>query len=370
MNVYAAYGQGSVTGDDHGLCSTDRCSGTHSASRGGGRMSPEDAPLRCRIGSAVLYGFSSFFIVVVNKHVLSDLRFPSFQVLGLGQMVSTVVILYFLRLIGVISFPRLDWSLPAKIWPLPAVYVGNLVFGLGSTKHLSLPMMTVLRRFSILMTMLGERFFLRKKTSLSVQLSVYGMIFGAVIAALNDLAFDLAGYLFVLANDFFTAANGVISKKKLEARELGRNGLTYYNALFMAGPLFVITFALGDIERAYQYDRWRSVEFVVSFGLSCVLGTVLMYCTVLCTHYNSALTTTVIGCLKNIIVTYYGMANGADYIFTWANFVGLNISIVASVAYSYVVFSDKRSSDGTPAEHLPTLPTTTQQASNGKLLHT
>ena len=77
-----------------------------------------------------------------------------------------------------------------KIWPLPLFYIGNMLFGLGGTKELSLPMMTVLRRFSILMTMIGEFYLLKVNPDIKVQLSVYLMIFGAIVAACNDLAFS------------------------------------------------------------------------------------------------------------------------------------------------------------------------------------
>ena len=126
-------------------------------------------------------------------------------------MLTTILVLYSGKMLGKVSFPSLSSETFPKVWPLPLFYLGNLVFGLGSTQVLSLPMMTVLRRFSILMTLLGSPFLylcviknnmimfigeyliLKSRPSLSVCASVFLMILGAVVAAIDDLAFSVKG---------------------------------------------------------------------------------------------------------------------------------------------------------------------------------
>lgn len=298
----------------------------------------EQNAMFARVASALFYGLSSFMITVVNKTVLTSFAFPSFQVLGIGQMFATILVLFIAKKVHYVEYSNLEAATFTKIWPLPLIYIGNMIFGLGGTKQLSLPMFTALRRFSILMTMIAEYYILGIKARMSIQMSVYTMILGAVVAALNDLAFNLEGYIFILLNDFFTAANGVYMKKKLDSKELGKYGLMYYNSLFMLGPSILLAWWTGDIIATLEFPDWTNLFFIFQFLLSCIMGFILLYSMLLCTLYNSALTTTIIGCLKNICVTYLGMVIGGDYIFSWLNFVGLNLSVIGSLVYTWVTF--------------------------------
>ena len=73
-----------------------------------------------------------------------------------GQMLATLVLLYTGKLLGTLKLPDLSPASLSQVWPLPLFYLANLLFGLAGTQALSLPMLTVLRRFSILMTMIGQ----------------------------------------------------------------------------------------------------------------------------------------------------------------------------------------------------------------------
>ncbi|XP_036042601.1 UDP-N-acetylglucosamine/UDP-glucose/GDP-mannose transporter isoform X2 [Onychomys torridus] len=299
-----------------------------------------------RLLSALFYGTCSFLIVLVNKALLTTYGFPSPIVLGIGQMATTIMILYVSKLNKIIHFPDFDKRIPGKLFPLPLLYVGNHISGLSSTSKLSLPMFTVLRKFTIPLTLLLEAIILGqglllnmeftywlegwpassriclfllprlvlfgqdfqeswsseltlKQYSLNIILSVLAIVLGAFIAAGSDLAFNLEGYIFVFLNDIFTAANGVYTKQKMDPKELGKYGVLFYNACFMIIPTVIISVSTGDFQQATEFSHWKNVLFIIQFLLSCLLGFLLMYSTVLCSYYNSALTTAVVGAIKH-----------------------------------------------------------------------
>merc|ERR1712133_322145 len=97
----------------------------------------------------------------------------------------------------------------------------------------------------------------------------------------------------------------------------------------------------GELVESFHFEGLSDPVFLLQLSLSCVLGFLLVLSTVMCTQYNSALTTTIIGCLKNILITYLGMFIGSDYQYSFLNFIGLNISVIGSLVYTKVTFTSK-----------------------------
>jgi hypothetical protein len=304
-----------------------------------------------RIGAALFYGVSSLMVVFINKIVLSSYGFPSVIFLACMQFVSTCIVLLVLQLFRKVDVPKLSLSSMLEVLPVSGMFLGNVVSGLGSTKSLNLPMFTALRRFSILMTMIGEYFVLSTMPSRTVSFSVFMMVGGAIVAAIFDLQFNATGYFYIFLNDLFTALSGVYMKKAASSSKISKTGVLFYNSMFSGCALFLffvfeqIAFyeshdfqsENGELDRVLNFVEWKDPQFVLLFCCAAFMGSVLNYSIFLCTSVNSALTTAVVGCLKNVLTTYVSMLILPGYTFTWINFIGLNISIAGSLIYTYAV---------------------------------
>lgn len=363
-------------------------------------VSESASPSWLKLCAALAYGICSLLIVFANKLVLTVFEFPSFRFVALSQYVATVCVLSVQKHVDAARqrrqhaqqqqleavvvaptghggsaspppqgsgsgnaspvvkplYPDMSMAVLRAVFPLPLIFFGNTVSGLGATQHLNMPMFVLLRRFSIVMTMGLEVYLLEKSFPRAVQLSVLMMVVGAVIAASDDLQMDLVGYALILTNDVFTAAQGVVLRWKLdlgqsrsEAEAGKRDGrgpsasgaamsahsMMFYNSLVSIPLAASLWFAApGEVSAVWHFQRWAHPGFLVCYGMSMALGFVLNYTYVLCTKVNSPLTTTVVGSLKNVLSSYLGMLI-KDYKYSFVNFLGVNVSVAATLVYSW-----------------------------------
>lgn len=292
-----------------------------------------------KVGTALFYAVSSLGVIFANKVVLSTYSFPSVQTLAFFQFTSTTLALKVASMLGYVHLLPISWSGIKSILPLSTCYLLNILTGLSATQNLSLPMMVLLRRASILMTMLLEKVMLNTQPSNTVQISVGLMLAGAMVAALGDLSFNMIGYIVIFFNDLFTALNGVIMKRTAEEYRRSKMTVLFLNSFLSAiGVSIIIMFVPGEVEKVQNFAEWGNSSFVFYLVFASLLGSVLNLAIFLCTSTNSALTTTVVGCLKNVFTSYLGMFIGGDYIFSWLSFLGINISIAGSLIYAQSTF--------------------------------
>ncbi|KAK4475086.1 hypothetical protein MN116_002178 [Schistosoma mekongi] len=281
--------------------------------------------------TALVYMCFSVSIIFSNKLVLTTFKFPSYLFLALLQTLFSFVLIQALCSSRIRSDDFLE--IPIKILPLSMFSALDIVMGIASTGSLSLPLFTALRRISNLFIMVGEYFLLGTKRSISVYLSVIVMVIGAGIAAIGDITFDPIGYTYIFINNVSTTGKALLTKSRLRDYDFSSIELIYFNSLLMLPILSILVYIKCEFSEIVQFEYWFDPVFLLYFLFSCCSAVALNYSVVQCTQYTSALTTSILGVIKNILVTYGGMFVGGDYVYTTLNFVGLTISTIGAILY-------------------------------------
>ena len=57
-------------------------------------------------------------------------------------------------------------------------------------------------------------------------------------------------------NNICSTMNVVTIKQKLNAKDLGKYGLLFYNSLLMLPITVLLSYITGDLAKAYDFDGW------------------------------------------------------------------------------------------------------------------
>jgi len=291
-----------------------------------------------RVGSIVFYAVMSLSITLINRNILVVREYPSFCVLGMSQMVSTLIILSMGKAFGFISFPSVSLKVFSKLWPLPLTYTAKMFFGLWGTQQLAFSTVTYLRKFTLVMTIFGEKIILKKRLTEDVKYAVAMIIFGSLVTTNDDLALNVLGFLFVMMENAFSAANIVFIKRKLDCEDLGIFGLMFYTSLFVILPVFFFALLSGELSLGLAFAGWRDPVFCFEFFLCSTFGFFLMFSMVLCAYFNSPLSVAVISCVKNAVFSIVGIYLGTEYVFSPINFCGMMLCLIGTFFYLAVEF--------------------------------
>lgn len=286
--------------------------------------------------SIAAYMISSVLIMWSNKQVLSVYNFPSTLALMLFQCSLSLIVFLVLHMLGKVRIQILNYKRLKFHFPLLAVTVINIFFGLIGSASMSVAMFTALRRLSILLCMYAQMYFLNQKLSATAVCSVWCAVIGASVACFHDFSFNFVAYVYVMLNNVFTAAQQILTQISMK-NKIEKPTLVFYNSITLIVITTVAIVMRKDITKIYNFTLWYNGQFLIVILTSCIMGILINYSIVWCIEKNGALTLAVCGSLKNIIIGLLSCAKiiDSDYIFNWNNFLALQFAAVASLVYVY-----------------------------------
>ena len=178
-------------------------------------------------------------------------------------------------------------------------------------------MFVALRRFTIPLTIILQYYILKTRTSTRAMFAIFLLVFGSLIAVLQDFQFNLLGYFLCLVNDVGDSCEAIFTKRQLNLKNqhddsnryrrlsdncihdednekkydenqnleeyykedvkqeanyndvnVGKVAIIYYCALLNLIPLSFVVYLTGDLENFSKFDYWDDSLFILMF-ISC-----------------------------------------------------------------------------------------------------
>ncbi|KAG6557127.1 hypothetical protein Mapa_001054 [Marchantia paleacea] len=325
------------------------------------------------VGAGLLYGVVALVMGFVNKGILQ--LWPYSNTLLTLQMAATVAIIYLGKFLTLLSIQPLNLVSVKTLLPVVFFYNANVAFALAGLQALNIPVFNALKRLTPVLIVAAKYFIGDAIPSRHVLFSIFLIVAGCIIASLGDLSFDLIGYSMALISCVLQTTYLIFVEKSGSEKGYSSHELLLYNAALSLPVLLVIILASGeasDALSAYNAHMASDTTFVLLLIFSLFMGSLLNYTLFLCTLWNSALTTTVVGAMKALFSSILGFFLLGGVEVTLLNVTGIAMNTLGGMWYAYAKYQQKRkallprkSSDiFSTAEGKPLLPTTVNQGSN------
>jgi drug/metabolite transporter (DMT)-like permease len=284
--------------------------------------------------AALLYSFLSLAMTLINKHLVKDLSFTFESSLISLQMLLSVILLFilsWLRIISPLQIPRSIYSIGMAL----AFFV-YVLFGWSSLRLMTgMPIWTAWRRLTALFVMACDMAFRGEYFSWHIWLSCCCMMMGAVIGAAHDPSpSSREAFLHVLVLCAASALYLVLAAKL--KKSCGSDDITilYTNSL-LSLPLFVLhALSSGELTGVQSYSGWSEPRTIFWVALSIFGAIALNYSVFLNISTNSPLTASVAGQIKNVMAAALSFFFDPPSSFPLLYVAGLIIALAGSCWYS------------------------------------
>jgi len=283
--------------------------------------------------AALLYSFLSLGMTLINQHLVKTLSFTYEATLVALQMLLSVMLLFvlsWLRIISPLHIPRSPYSIA-----MASAFFVYVLFGLSSLRLMPMPIWTACRRLTALFVMACDMAIRGESFSWHIWLSCCCMMMGAVIGAANDPTPSTPqAFLHVLVLCAASALYLVFAAKLKKSCKTNDTTILYTNSLLSLPLLALAALWTGELRTIQSYNGWSSALTACWVALSIFGAIALNYSVFLNISANSPLTASVAGQIKNIMATALSFMFDPPPSLPLLYVLGLIIALAGSCWYS------------------------------------
>uniref|UniRef100_A0A7S1EPJ3 Sugar phosphate transporter domain-containing protein n=1 Tax=Timspurckia oligopyrenoides TaxID=708627 RepID=A0A7S1EPJ3_9RHOD len=292
------------------------------------------------IWSGVYYVSLSTLLTVVNKSLFAQYDFPNPTLLFYLQSITTLIIalcLYLSKVWNGLEEYDLDKAAFIKyIVPLNGAFLMMVWPGLASMQFTSLIMFNTLRKTSVVIVLILEWIVLKRKAPPGIIFSVGLLVFGVIIAATGDLAFDMKGYFLVALTNIGTSSYLILIKRTKEYSDITSFTLLIINTMITTPVVMLFVLFNNQFSVLNEWLKSASLNAVLVLSCSCILAVGINHAIYVNTSKNSPLTQAVCAQLKDVFLLVASYFVFDQKHITVKSTIGVFTSLTGSAMYAVI----------------------------------
>ncbi|MCJ1433769.1 GDP-mannose transporter into the lumen of the Golgi [Xylographa pallens] len=275
------------------------------------------------------YCASSILMTVLNKYVLSggsDFNLNFFLLCVQGVVCVTAI--QTMKTLGVINYRDFNVDEARKWFPVSLLLVGMIYTGTKAIQYLSIPVYTIFKNLTIIITAYGEVLWFGGSVTRLTLFSFGLIVLSSVVAAWADIQHALqnyghlnteasakistlnAGYMWMLMNCFCTSSYVLGMRKRIKLTNFKDFDTMFYNNLLTIPILIVCSLVLENwsaenVGKNFPVETRNNIIFAM---IVTGLGTIFIsYASAWCVRATSAATYSMAGALNKIPIAVSGL---------------------------------------------------------------
>lgn len=278
------------------------------------------------------YAGCSTLLTLANKAIFSEARlnYP-WMLLGVQSIVVTLMLLvYYGAFVG--AHPLIQRELLRELL-LPCLFFTMFIFtNACALRHISLPVLTVVKSLAPMGVALAERAVFRERVSLGTYGAMALIISGNAVTVVHDIEFNATGYMWAGLNVIMNVAY-VVSLRYCLSDKFSSGMKTLHSNVLACSFIFPMAIAAGEYPGFFVEFGQTSLRFRSLYLLSCVLAAGIGASVFWVIQTASGSTLSFVGAANKVFVVILG-AILFDAKISPAGWVGVGMGTLAGLCFA------------------------------------